>query len=116
LVQNAQTATFDQAVQAATGQAPNTEWDANAWVAGLTLEAAAANLPASNPTSAEIIAGLDTIKNDDFGGLTTPTTYTAGQPTPSPTCYFLMSVGQSSYEAPIGMNTQCLPASFSSVN
>ncbi|HEX3796943.1 MAG TPA: ABC transporter substrate-binding protein [Acidimicrobiales bacterium] len=112
MVQAPATAQFDQAVQESTGGSPNSQFLASAWVAGLILQAASKNLPA-NPTAADVVAGLDTIKNDDFGGLTVPLSYTAGQPTASPTCYFSLEVTSGGFSAPDGLQTQCLPASFS---
>jgi branched-chain amino acid transport system substrate-binding protein len=110
------TAAFDQAVQQTTGGTPNSQFDASAWVAGLVLQAAAKNLPASNPTPADVLAGLYQIKDDDFGGLTSPITYTATQSTPSPTCYYPMEVVSGGFSAPDGLEPQCVSSSFSSVN
>jgi branched-chain amino acid transport system substrate-binding protein len=107
-----QTATFDQAVQQVTGGPPTSSFEAGAWLAGLVLQAASAHLPASNPTPADVLAGLYQIKDDTFGGLTPAITYTQGQPTTSPTCYYIIEVGKTQYEAPNGMQSTCLPSAF----
>jgi branched-chain amino acid transport system substrate-binding protein len=113
MVQSPATAQFDNAFQQYTGGPPNSEFDAFSWVGGLIMQAASKNLPAANPTSAELIAGLDTIQNDTFGGLATPVTYQAGQPAVSSTCSFFMTVqGNGTYGAPNGLQQTCLPASF----
>jgi branched-chain amino acid transport system substrate-binding protein len=109
------TAQFDQAVQQTTGGAPNSEFYASAWVAGLILQAASKNLPANNPSASDVLNGLDQIKNDDFGGLTSPITYVQGQPTASPTCYFLIQVVKGGFSGPDGLNPQCLPSSYAPV-
>jgi branched-chain amino acid transport system substrate-binding protein len=106
------TAQFDQAIQQATGAAPISELEALTWVAGLVLQAASVNLPASNPTSADILAGLYQIKNDTFGGLTVPITYTTGQPTLSPTCSFVLDIGKGAFTAPNGLQPQCISSSY----
>ena len=106
------TAQFDQAVQQTTGGAPTSEFEAMAWVAGLILQTAATGLPPANPTSINVLAGLQQIKSDSFGGLTSPMTYTAGQATTSPTCYFMLQVQAGRIGAPNGLARQCLPASF----
>jgi branched-chain amino acid transport system substrate-binding protein len=107
------TAQFDQAVQQSTGGAPTAEFEASAWIAGLILQTAAKNLPATNPTPAEVLTGLYQIKNDNFGGLSSPLTYTQGQSTTSPTCYFPIQVISGGYSAPDGLQEQCIPSSFS---
>jgi branched-chain amino acid transport system substrate-binding protein len=108
------TATFDQSFQEITGAPATSEPEANAWVSGLVLQTAAKNFPVSNPTSADVLAGLYQIKDDDFGGLTSAMTYVQGQVTASPTCYYPLDVVQGGYSAPYGMQPQCLPASLAS--
>jgi branched-chain amino acid transport system substrate-binding protein len=53
------------------------------WVSGQLLEAAvkAGGLTASaSPSAAEVISGLQSLKGETLGGLTSPLTFTAGQP------------------------------------
>jgi branched-chain amino acid transport system substrate-binding protein len=106
------TAQFDQAVQQSTGGPPTTEFEASAWVSGLILQQASINLPVANPRPADVVAGLDQIKNNNFGGLTDSLTYTNGQPTQSPSCFFVAGVVQGGFNAPYGMTPQCLPTNF----
>lgn len=81
------------------------------WVAGMVFEGAAkaADLGPTS-TSADVVKGLDTIKNDTFGGLTPPLTFTAGQPTIVP-CSFIVGIKSSHYTEPQGLTTVCMPAS-----
>lgn len=110
--QSPETAAFDQAFQQATGAAPTGELDALAWVSGLILQAASINLPASNPTGADVLTGLYNIKNDNFGGLTSAITYQQGQTQASPLCYFTIDVANNAYVAPNGLQTQCVSSAF----
>jgi branched-chain amino acid transport system substrate-binding protein len=106
-VVSAATAQFDQAAQQATGSGPIGEYEALAWVGGLILQTASANLPAANPTAADVLAGLYQIKNNDFGGLASPITYVQGQPTVSPKCAFLIEIGNGAFVAPNGLTPTC---------
>jgi branched-chain amino acid transport system substrate-binding protein len=114
-VMDAATAAFENAGKEATGSYPSTELEAVAWVSGLVLQAAAQGFTASSATPAEVVQGLYQIKNNDFGGLTSPITYTSGQPTASPTCYTVQAIAQSGVVAPDGLALHCLPSSFSPV-
>jgi branched-chain amino acid transport system substrate-binding protein len=77
-----------------------------AWVSGLLLKAASANLPA-NPTSADILQGLWTIKGNDFGGLSPPVTFNRGQPAADAPCYYAIRVQGLKWIAPSGSKPQC---------
>lgn len=64
------------------------------WASGLLLEDAvkAGNLSAqATPSSAEILRGLNSIKDDTLEGLSPPLTFTAGQPHPVH-CWFTFQV------------------------
>jgi branched-chain amino acid transport system substrate-binding protein len=113
MVRSAATSQFDQAMIASTGQQPDNEQEALGWTAGLLMSEASKDLPAK-PTSSDVLAGLYQIHNETFGGLTSPLSFTRGQPTPSPTCYYLITVGTNGFDAPSGLQPHCLPASFSS--
>jgi branched-chain amino acid transport system substrate-binding protein len=79
------------------------------WVAGLLLKAATTNLPANNPTSADIMNGVLSIKNSLFGGLIPqPVTFVKGQPSPDMACYFQIQLQGGSWAAPKGSKTDCL--------
>jgi branched-chain amino acid transport system substrate-binding protein len=81
------------------------------WAAGTVFGtvAKAAHLTPSSSTSV-LIAALDKVSNDTFGGITPPLTYTAGKPT-TVGCSFLVGIKDGSWTEPIGLKTVCLPAS-----
>jgi branched-chain amino acid transport system substrate-binding protein len=105
------TAVFNQAFQQITGSAPNDEFEAMAWVSGLILQAAGKDLPA-NPTPADVINGLDQIKNDTFGGLTVPITYMKNQATPTQPCAWPLVINNGAFTAPGGMTPTCLASTY----
>lgn len=79
------------------------------WVSGQMLIYASRNLPAENPTSADIMKGMWTIKNNLFDGLLPdPLTFTEGQPSPDHPCYFVVQIKGGAYTAPQGSKPQCL--------
>jgi branched-chain amino acid transport system substrate-binding protein len=84
------------------------------WASGVILGQAIKNAYHSNPnrkdlTSADLIKGLGQIKNETFGGLTPPLTFTdQGDVKPS-TCYFKIKVVNGKWTAPNGMQPTCLP-------
>jgi len=79
------------------------------WVAGQMLLYASKNLPADNPTAADIAAGMATIKNNTFDGMVPdPVTFTAGQPSPDHLCYFVVQIKNGGYSTPLGTKPQCL--------
>jgi branched-chain amino acid transport system substrate-binding protein len=79
------------------------------WAAGVVFSYAAqqGHLTPSSPSTA-VITGLDTIKNDTFGGFTPPLTYTAGQPAQVP-CSFVVGISNGKWTEPIGLKTECMP-------
>ncbi|MEW6472108.1 MAG: ABC transporter substrate-binding protein [Actinomycetota bacterium] len=78
------------------------------WVAGQMLKHASKNLP-ENPTSADIMKGMYTIKNMTFDGLLAdPLTFTEGQNSPDHPCYFVVQIKKGAYTAPYGSKPQCL--------
>jgi len=79
------------------------------WAAGTVFatEAKAADLTPSSPTST-LIAALDTVKSDTFGGLTPPLTYTAGKPA-QVACSFVAGISDGKWTEPIGLKTICMP-------
>jgi branched-chain amino acid transport system substrate-binding protein len=64
--------------------------------------------PTSSPSV--LIAGLDKVSNDTFGGITPPLTYTAGKPASVP-CSFLVGIKNGNWTELAGLKTVCLPAS-----
>jgi branched-chain amino acid transport system substrate-binding protein len=79
------------------------------WAAG-TVFATVAKTAGLTPSSSQtaIIAALDTVKNDTFGGLTPPLTYTAGKPAQVP-CSFIVGIGNGKWTEPNGLKTVCMP-------
>jgi branched-chain amino acid transport system substrate-binding protein len=79
------------------------------WAAG-TVFATVAKTAGLTPSSsaAAIVAALDTVKNDTFGGLTPPLTYTAGKPAQVP-CSFIVGIGNGKWTEPNGLKTVCMP-------
>ncbi|MBA2282599.1 MAG: ABC transporter substrate-binding protein [Acidimicrobiia bacterium] len=60
---------------------------AGGWLAAQFLRAAAVNLPADNPTAADLVAGLADLDGTDLGGMTYPLQFTPGQPSPRRVCF-----------------------------
>jgi branched-chain amino acid transport system substrate-binding protein len=81
------------------------------WAAGTVFATVAKSAglgPASSPSV--LVAALDKVSNDTFGGITPPLTYTAGKPTNVP-CSFLVGIKNGNWTEPAGLKTVCLPAS-----
>jgi branched-chain amino acid transport system substrate-binding protein len=79
------------------------------WAAGLVFGDAAEqeHLTPSSPSTA-VITGLDTIKNDTFGGFTPSLTYTAGKPA-QVACSFIAGISNGKWTEPNGLKTVCMP-------
>ena len=72
------------------------------WVAGKMFQAAAAagKLGANgNPTSAELVKGLDSLNGNTLGGLAPPLTFTAGKPHPVD-CWYYALLKDGKYSTP----------------
>ncbi len=79
------------------------------WAAGTvfaTVAKTASLTPASSQTA--VIAALDTVKNDTFGGLTPPLTYTKGKAAQVP-CSFIVGISSGKWVEPNGLKTVCMP-------
>jgi branched-chain amino acid transport system substrate-binding protein len=79
------------------------------WAAG-TVFATVAKTAGLTPSSsqAQIVAALDTVKNETFGGITPPLTFTAGKPA-QVACSFLAGISNGKWTEPIGLKTICMP-------
>jgi branched-chain amino acid transport system substrate-binding protein len=79
------------------------------WAAG-TVFATVAKTASLTPSSSQsdIVAALDTVSNDTFGGLTPPLTYTAGKPT-QVACSFVAGISNGKWTEPNGLKTVCMP-------
>ncbi len=76
------------------------------WASGQLLKAGSADL-GPTPTYPQLIAGLDTLKNDTIGGLTVPLTFAAGKDAVVPNCVFLSKIQSGTWIAPNGLNPVC---------
>lgn len=84
-----------------------TESDLIEWASAELLSAAVKAIPSGgSPTSAGIVSGLDTLKNETLGGLTPPLTFTKGKPT-SVKCIFIASLKGSKIVEPLGATPFC---------
>jgi branched-chain amino acid transport system substrate-binding protein len=79
------------------------------WTAGKLLERAGAALP-EPPTSAALLNGLWSIKDDTLGGLTQPLTFTEGQPAKPISCWFDLRVVDHKWTNPDHFTQHCRPA------
>ncbi len=75
---------------------------AMAWSSGvLAQEATKGGLPA-NPTPADILKSMYTIKKNNLGGLTSPLTFSTSLPRIMTSCYFVLGLSNKKYLAPQG--------------
>ncbi|WP_245541695.1 ABC transporter substrate-binding protein [Sporichthya polymorpha] len=80
---------------------------AMAWASGvLAQEATKGGLPA-NPTPADMLKAMYTVKNTNLGGLTSPLTFTTQLPRVMTSCYFVLGLSNKQYLAPEG--AKCVP-------
>lgn len=105
------TKAFQDAFNEVTGSAPTSQYEALAWVGGLVLQEAGEALPA-DPRPNDVLTGLHTIKNDNFGGLTSRLTFQVGKPTPTPLCAWLLVISEGRFTAPNGLTPTCLKSSY----
>jgi branched-chain amino acid transport system substrate-binding protein len=77
------------------------------WTAGKAFELAARNVSDTKPTSAEILEGLWSFKNETLGGLTHPLTFTKGQNAPRMACWWQLVLVKGKWTAPNGMTVAC---------
>jgi branched-chain amino acid transport system substrate-binding protein len=78
-----------------------------AWAAGQLFAAAykAAGSPA-NPTGADILTGLYSLKNETLGGIAPPLNFVKGQPTVIK-CAFVVGIQSGKFVAPQGLKMTC---------
>jgi ABC-type branched-subunit amino acid transport system substrate-binding protein len=78
----------------------------HAWTAAKLFELAAANLP-DDPTSADVLNGLWSIKDNDLNGLTSPLTFTRDQKSTRWTCFWITQITGDRYTSPNGGQRVC---------
>jgi branched-chain amino acid transport system substrate-binding protein len=95
-------ASIQQFVQTMARYAPGAEVglkESLAWGAAKLFEASAQHLPDA-PTSQSILDGLWSIKNQDFGGMMNPLTFTKDQPAPRVGCTWVVQVKGGQWMSP----------------
>lgn len=78
-----------------------------AWAAAKLFEKAARAAGDDVSTSAGIVKGLYTIKNDRLGGLTVPISFVPGKPAADAGCWFVMRAVDGRWTAPQGDRLSC---------
>ncbi len=75
---------------------------AAAWVSVKLIEKALTlGVPeGATPTTAGLLKGLYSLKQETLGGLTVPLTYTKGKPADLPNCWFTYKMGEQKFTAP----------------
>lgn len=77
------------------------------WASAKLFEKAARAAGAQAGTSAGILKGLSTIRNERLGGLTVPLTFSAGKPASDAGCWFVMRAAGGKWTAPQGDRPSC---------
>ena len=103
------TAEFHQAfAQFGMGIAPSAGV-ATGWTAGKLLERAMGRI-SEPPTTADLLRGLWSIRQDDLGGLTFPLTFEEGKPTPPTACWFTITIQSGQWVSPDHNTRHCVPS------
>lgn len=76
------------------------------WVSAKLFERAAAGMP-EPPTSAYVLKGLYSIKNDTLGGLTQPHTFNEGQNAVPKACWFTIVIKSKAWTSPDNFAQHC---------
>lgn len=105
-VNNSAVQLFRQAYQTYAPSDPLTPNASQGWASAIVFQNAAAHVSA-HPTSAEILAGLWSMRHDTFGGLTPPLTFNQNKPATDARCSFAMQVQDGKIESPFGLKTVC---------
>jgi branched-chain amino acid transport system substrate-binding protein len=100
------TSAFAQAMASYAPGAPLAATAMSMFASGLLVQQAASHFDA-HPTSAELLAGLDAIRNSTVDGLSPPLTFTPGRGTGSIPCYFVVQVENGQWAAPQGATPRC---------
>lgn len=82
------------------------------WAAGKLFQAAIEGLGTAARTqaltSARVMDGVWSLKNETLGGLAPPLTYPKGKPTPAVNCFYAFKMSGGAFSAPFGNKVQCL--------
>jgi branched-chain amino acid transport system substrate-binding protein len=76
------------------------------WTSAQLFAAGTTNLP-DNPTSQDVLDGMDTIKSNDLGGLTGPLTFAKGQNAQVTICWFHIQLRSGQFVSPDGGQRAC---------
>jgi branched-chain amino acid transport system substrate-binding protein len=93
------------------GTAADNSFDLAAWAAGGLIASGAQAAGSGAVTSASLITGLYTVKNDTLDGVTAPLNFPQGQPDGGTTCYFVYSIANGAYQAGAAQPT-CAPSAL----
>ena len=77
------------------------------WASLEALKQAATTI-SGTPTKASTMQAMYGLKNFDAGGLIPPISFTAGQPSPPVTCYFVAGYQNGQFTLPNGPGMKCL--------
>jgi len=80
------------------------------WTAAKLFEKVGPELGA-DPTSAQVMAAMWKVKDDNLGGLTSPLTFVKGRPAPARYCYFPMELRKAAWVDTGGAAPICRPPS-----
>ena len=105
-VDNAAVAQFREAYKTYAPDDPLTPNASQGWASAIVFQHAAAHVGA-HPTSDQILAGLWSMHDETFGGLTPPLSFVKDKPAPDAKCSFAMQVQDGKIEAPFGLKTVC---------
>jgi branched-chain amino acid transport system substrate-binding protein len=98
---------FAEAMREYAPGAPLAATAVSMFASGLLVEQAAAHFDA-HPTSAELLAGLDAIRNTTLDGLSPPLSFSAGSGSGPVPCYFVVQVENGQWTAPRGATPACV--------
>jgi branched-chain amino acid transport system substrate-binding protein len=80
----------------------------NGWAAGKLFEKAAAAVgPTGKPTSAALLEGLWSLRNETLGGLTYPITFNRDGKATEVDCWYPVVIGRGSFNSPDGGQIHC---------
>jgi branched-chain amino acid transport system substrate-binding protein len=97
---------FQQALKAFGGGMQVGGPTTHGWRAGKAFEKAAAQI-SEPPTSAAVLAGLWSFRDDDLGGLTYPLTFKQGEPVRPRACWWTVVLRDGSFQSPDGFQQHC---------
>ena len=97
-------------IEALQKYAPGTEPDGSTelgWAAGAFFGAAAKNLPADNPTAADVFKGVYQIKGETLGGMTYPLDFTKSTTAPRKLCFGIVVIRENKFTQGPGPALNC---------